>query len=342
MLRQRGPVASTTGGRVAQWIKGSAATTRAIFAIIVIFALLTLAQVGQVSSLALDHLQSISSDVSQCKAAAPLDSNALRESQVVPMNPDKDWILIYSLGKTATSSLMNTLGKMYSENGLVIKGPKAAVPGKYQRGAKTDSRHDMAEDLLKQAPVGSKVWVITIVRSPCTRWFSMFIYCRNKLQDRIFNMSNTAGVWISKVGADFTMSYSGFLPGKGSFPLNKGWIAQEEVEFWPKYKQLIGVDLLQERIDATRGHFFRQISSNGRTLNLIALPYHRLRHWDSILEIYFPGFRLRHDNVRETLPLYKALKSEYRYTTQTLAHIASYANTPLYSTGDVHKCLCKP
>eukprot|EP00929_Paragymnodinium_shiwhaense_P102593 TRINITY_DN65796_c0_g2_i2.p1 TRINITY_DN65796_c0_g2~~TRINITY_DN65796_c0_g2_i2.p1 ORF type:complete len:144 (-),score=5.75 TRINITY_DN65796_c0_g2_i2:114-545(-) len=139
---------------------------------------------------------------------------------------------------------------------------------------------------------------------------------------------------------DFTFSLSSLLPGKGMFPLNKGWIALEEVEFWPKYKELIGVDLLQEKIDTRKGHMFKQVQQQGRTLNLIALPYNRLREWDSILEIYFPGFRLRHDNVRESLPLYKALKKQYRYSGQILSDIGSFAGTPLYSTGDTHKCLC--
>jgi len=274
----------------------------------------------------------------------------LRSMHAPVFDPVNDSILIYSLGKTSTTSIFTSFDKLYGEYGLKFWGPKGPVPEQYSRAAKTDSRHDIPKDFLQKTPANKTIWVITVARSPCTRWWSMFFYCRNpKLYDDVMEYwPDVVAGWMVYLEFQYTIvrDFVQRAIGKSRlndpmhavpFPHNMGWIAQEEAEFWPEFADFSGVNLLDHDFRPELGHIFLRSHAKGRQLNILALPWKNLKQWNDILQVYFPGFEMGRKNVRSANPEYAFGCQKVSFPDSSGAH--EFAATKFYNTADSHACL---
>lgn len=217
-------------------------------------------------------------------------------------DPANDRILIFTQGKTGSSTLQTSFGKIMQPANWLPYCSELQVD--YPPHMKTHSAV-VAADFLQNVPDGTTVWILNPVRHIYTRAISEYFQSVSHMcddgKDEKCSEALTATEFVNAFDHHHT---------QGS-----NWLTKS-------FKDAIGVDLLQPKFNQRQGKLFLESSLANRKIYTVVLRLEDANRWQSILQRMFPGFRTINQNVggeRWYAEIYAQFKAAFRYTQHDLS-----------------------
>jgi len=188
-----------------------------------------------------------------------------------PFDPAQDSIMVYSRGKTGTTSLQVAAGNMME--------PPCKVTGEssHNRAVKCHY-HECARSFLKGRPEGSRTWIITSNRNPFSR-----------APSEMFQ-----GVGVKKIqntSVDELLSL--FHKGEGFGGSSIHGVPQQNLQwFKDSFYDTLGLDFALHPFDFDKKFLRVQHTFDNRLLEIIVLRLEDSDRWKAILKPFFPKIEL--------------------------------------------------
>eukprot|EP00746_Dinoflagellata_sp_MGD_P158336 gnl/MRDRNA2_/MRDRNA2_86443_c0_seq1.p1 gnl/MRDRNA2_/MRDRNA2_86443_c0~~gnl/MRDRNA2_/MRDRNA2_86443_c0_seq1.p1 ORF type:complete len:308 (+),score=48.16 gnl/MRDRNA2_/MRDRNA2_86443_c0_seq1:109-1032(+) len=232
-----------------------------------------------------------------------------------------DHFLIYSLGKSGTSTMQKTLGDYCGYEFPYLPNKKEEYP----QGMKNQLHHDVAADYLGKVPSGSTVWFITTVRNPFRRQISAFF-------QQFTNPEQCAKLK--------HMSISDLIEKK-----HKNTVAYNngvERTFFQKFVETTSTDLTAMEFDFSKKRIFAEKKVDGKTFKFILLRVEDSESWSEILDEFFPGMEVSIGNQASKkcyAEEYKAFKQKFKYTQKEIDIIKASPELHFYNAAEQNQMI---
>lgn len=206
-------------------------------------------------------------------------------------DPDADAILVYSKGKTGTTTLQTSLGRLLRPPCSVSGDVSQAV-----RGLKTHYQ-PWAQQFLERRPQGSRTWVITSFRNSFTRYPSAFF--QEYLGDHgSCDVKDFDNVSVEQLLREFHV-----------------WLPREPDMWWRSHYGFLGMNMTDVAAALVGRHqallHVSNLTWNGRHLEIIFLMLEKAFLWEKALRSLFPGLDLTKANTADQKPWYESKYKDF-------------------------------
>lgn len=236
------------------------------------------------------------------------------EKSVPPFSCTKDHLLLYTLGKTGSSTFQLSLQRSCGLRRFdFLTQPQETYP----RAVKVQHSHEAAADFLAKLPSTGALWIVTLLRHPFQRIPSAFFQTH----------------WCLYESGGLEEAMRGFHE-KLTRPLNTS-------SYYQRWMNVTGVDPFQHRFSLERKRMLIKTTYKGRTLNVLVLRVEDIHQWESIVAPYFPNFKLISDNQANNkvyAELYSSFKSHFRFARSEIASVLQTSvELRFYSPREQHR-----
>lgn len=235
-----------------------------------------------------------------------------------PLNCTTDRVMLYTLGKTGTSTLHKTIkavcgwGTPYQES----------TNKSYHKGLKPQTNAEVARDFLSKIPENGKVWIVTLVRNPFQRIPSAFF--QTLAVEHGYNVTVQQAVKL----------FHEYLPTA----LNV------EKDFFYTYDNVTGVDPFSQEnpFEHEAKHMYVQKDGEKRRTKLLVLRMEDIDYWPRILVPYLGHLTLVSKNEASSKwydDLYQQFQRVFKYTPEEVALIKQLPELKFYTPAEISKML---
>lgn len=230
---------------------------------------------------------------------------ATSDVSTAPIFQPSDSIMIYSSPKTGTTTVQASVGRM-------MHPPCKVVDNDFKHSTRAVKCHAVkcAKAFLKRRPVGSRTWLISMVRSPFARLPSAFF---QGIYER-YTVDELSHVSVKQLLKEFR-EQPDFFP----VPNGTNW-------FNIHYARLLGINITAYPFDFERKFLHVRETWQGRHLEIIVLRVEDTPKWEHVLKQFFPSLVLQSANMASDKPYmekYKQFKDALKYTNMEIDHLRS-------------------
>jgi len=257
-------------------------------------------------------------------------------------NPDEDYLLIYTYGKTASSSFQHAIPGVkvpYIEGPCERSSPPVVCeaqakcetassysaatsrcpvkdPTSYPRAIKVHHR-GVAQDFVEKVPRGKRLWVVTMTRNPFEREFSWFV------QNIWWKMPKNEKKANEMTSDELCSAFR--HRRKGTEDNIAKWFSED-------FFAVTGEDLSKNAIPKVYNFRQRNISKH-RTMNIIQLRFEDIASWNKDISKHFSGFSLPWRNVHDGFrgDIHKLLHNHCSFSTDEIAVMAQTDTMKFYT-----------
>lgn len=235
-----------------------------------------------------------------------------------PLNCTTDHMMLYTLGKTGTSTLHKTI-KAVCGWGTPWQDD---VNQTYPKGIKPQLNAEVAKDFLSKIRENAKVWVVTLVRNPFERITSAFFQ----------TLDARHGTQVTVRQA--VQFFHEFIPES----------LKNETDFYSSFNDTTGYDLFSQPFDHKAEHFFFQGEIQNRRQKQLILRLEDIADWPKILLPYLGKLEIINKNEADSKwydNLYREFKSAFKFTKQEVAQIRKSQTFKFYTEAEIATMLNK-
>jgi len=210
-----------------------------------------------------------------CRGIQVHEDGSRAPSEPRPFEPAQDAIMVYSRGKTGTTSLQNAAGNMME--------PPCKVNGKSVRNRAVKCHFaSCALPFVKSRPEGSRTWVITSNRNPFARYPSGFFqgishWPREKIQH-------------TSMHELLSLFHSG--EGSAGGEIVHG-IPHQQLDWYKQnFYDPFGVNITSHKFDFDKKLLRVRYEFDRRTLEILVVRLEDSDQWEAILAPFFPNLNL--------------------------------------------------
>lgn len=235
---------------------------------------------------------------------------------------NRDYFLVYTLGKTGSSTLQASFSKLCGRYPKYV-GRKEDEPSRFNRHeVKTQIMGEqVAKDFLEQVPPGRNVWILTMVRDPWVRIQSSFFE----------NLKKWVG---NKQGQDMQMQE--IISGFHEYFSHSQRPHSFYIDWWHSFAQTTSVDIISKPFDFANRKIFSSEQINKRHQYTLLLRLEDIEQWPRILAPHFGDFELVPDNIAKDKwydDLYEKFRSQLVWKQSEFDALSSAKELHVY-TGD--------
>jgi hypothetical protein len=246
-------------------------------------------------------------------AADAIKVQLLEQTQAqVHFNCETDHVLMYTLGKTGSTSLQKSVQDYCNwadEDFPYIETMKTEYP----RAMKVHRMHDVAADYLSKLPPSSTVWIITLVRNPFDRIFSAYFQSH----------------WCEYVSRNSTLVHGDLTATKSRATEDlHAMLSHGQNDYFRFWENTTGIPMRKSEFDQTKKHIFLHKVQKSLTVNAILLRAEDIDDWGSILAPYMPGMRMETRNEADEkiyADFYHQIKQSFIFSDEEIKDIMNNA-----------------
>lgn len=240
------------------------------------------------------------------------------------LRPADDHILVYSLPKSGTSTLQRSLGALLKPPTRMNVVTEHTWKGKVHRAMKTHTEW-ISKRKVDSMRKGQRLWVISSVRLPFTRWPSWFF--ENQVlrgdKEKILHMSE------QELERWFRTKKQGYR--------ERQWVGGA-------LARVTGVNFTKYGYDGLKqcGNILyeRATTANGAFLEAILVREEDAAEWPHLLSTFFPNYATKSSRLGESAwykDVYSRFKASCKYTAADVEQIHQEDALLLYSADEVKR-----
>jgi hypothetical protein len=259
--------------------------------------------------------------------------SSLSKQRPPRFNCSSDFLLVFSRGKTGSSSLDKSFSALCSSSWKQPMDWWGYENATYPSAIKVDANADVAQDFLSKVPGKSTVWIFTMVRNPFARAPSMYYQSPNH-GDFLSNQGNL----------DIDVHIEDFRKWLWQPDVSSGYgpFYKEEESSFEAFANVTGVHVDPNEFNRDEHHLFTSTMLGDIVLNIVLLRLEDSDHWEHALSKYMPGFSLKNDNIGDSgivETMYKKFEERFIYSDAEKSEMLKSDALPFYSKAEIDQML---
>lgn len=264
---------------------------------------------------------------SQLVGGSSASDTSSNTSDVV-FNCERDYLLVYTLGKTGSTTFEDSFFKLCGDHHRIkwVNKPQDEPLHPNAKAIKTQIMGaQVAKDFLEKIPPRSNVWILTFVRDPFARMQSAFF----QIMWKKIGEDNAENMKLQELSSKFHKYVAGNMKAHTPY-----------TTFWSSFSQTIGVDILSKSFDFDAKKIFISEPINQRNQRTLLLRLEDVDQWSTILAPHFGGFELvvGNDSTEKWYrDLYEQFKSQFVWNRAEIDQLSTVKELQFYTQDEIQK-----